>query len=226
MNLPRIYKLNKYLVSSAPFLFFAFMPFLAVAEENGSPYGDVLKFSAGIVTAVLIHEGSHALVAGLTDTHMNWETGSYNQPLGFTESASSNGKGIAVYSAGLLSPIIGSEIVLQSDKIDKNDAFVRGRMAWNILNPILYSLDYWVFRVTNKENQKKYQGDLEGVEHYANEPTAHGFALSMAAIATYQGYRFLQTQSWAPDWLKKNKSNLSMGPLPSGGFILSYKLAF
>lgn len=99
-------------------------------------------------------------------------------------------------------------------------------MAWNILNPILYSLDYWVFRVTNKESQKKYQGDLEGVEHYANEPTAHGFALSMAAIATYQGYRFLQTQSWAPDWLKKNKSNLSMGPLPSGGFILSYKLAF
>jgi hypothetical protein len=52
MNLPRIYKLNKYLVSSAPFLFFAFMPFLAVAEENGSPYGDVLKFSAGIVTYV------------------------------------------------------------------------------------------------------------------------------------------------------------------------------
>ncbi len=220
------YKLKKYLVSSTIFLFLTFMPSWAGAQENRNPYGDVLKFSAGIVAAALIHEGSHALVAGLTDTHMNWEIGNYNQPIGFTEKANSDAKGIAVYSAGLLSQVIGSELILQTDKVDKNGAFIRGMMAWNILNPILYSLDYWFFRVTNRENEKKYQGDLEGIKHYANEPTAHGFALSMAAIATYQGYRFLQTQSWAPDWLKGKKSNLSMAPHPSGGFILTYKLAF
>jgi hypothetical protein len=219
-------KIARFIISVIAVLLWGFIPSFASAAEDGVTLGSALRFSAGIASAFLIHEGSHALVAGLTNTDMNWEMGNYNQPIGFTENASSNGKGIAIYSAGLLSQVVGSEIILQSDKIDKNDAFIRGMMAWNILNPILYSLDYWVFRVTNKENQKKYQGDLEGMEHYANEPTAHGFALSMAAIATYQGYRFLQTQSWAPDWLKDNFNGLSLAPLPSGGFIIGYEFTF
>jgi len=213
-------------MSSTTFLVFAFIPPLASAEENDLTYISILKFSAGIVTASLIHEGSHALIAGLTNTHMSWKGGTYNQPIGFTTNPSSDAKGVAIYSSGLLSQVIGSEIILQADRIDKNDAFVRGMMAWNIINPILYSLDYWVFRFTNKETQGKYQGDIEGIEHYSNEPTAQGFALAMAAIATYQGYRFLKTQSWAPGWLKGNVHNLNMSPLPSGGLMLTYKWAF
>ncbi len=205
---------------------FGLMPNPVMSGEDDLTYVSVLKYSGGILAAALIHEGSHALVAGVTGTHMNWETGTYNQPIGFTEKAGSDAKGVALYSSGLLSQIIGSEIILQGDKIDKNDAFVRGMMTWNILNPILYSLDYWVFRNSNKSNGNSYQGDLEGIEHYSNRATANGFALSVSAIAVFEGYRFLKTQTWAPDWLKEEKHKISLAPLPSGGFLLGYRFSF
>lgn len=187
-----IRKRVKYVMILIALIIIAFRVTWASAAEKDITSSSVLKFSAGIVAAFSIHEGAHALVAELTDTDMDWEIGNYNQPIAFTEHANSDAKGAAINSAGLLSQAIGSEIILQSDKIDKNDAFVRGMMAWNIVNPILYALDYWFFHRSNKENGNTYQGDIQGVEHYTNEPTAHGFALSMTAVAAFQGYRFLK----------------------------------
>lgn len=197
----------------------------AESQENSLAYS-FLKFSAGVITGALIHEGAHALVAAATDISMNWKIGTYNQPIGFTEEAKSKDKGLAVYSAGLLSQVISAEFILQADKIDKNDSFVRGLMAWNVLNAVFYTLDYWVFKITNKGDGDNYQGDLKGIEHYSNEALAQGLAFSIAALATYQGYRFLKTQTWAPDWLKNNRQNFSMSPLPHGGLIFSYEIKF
>ncbi|MGB9700736.1 MAG: hypothetical protein ACPL5I_15280 [Thermodesulfobacteriota bacterium] len=157
----------------------------ANSQENYLAYS-FLKFSGGVIAGALIHEGAHAFVAGLTDTRMSWKIGTYNQPIGFTEEVKNKDKGVAVYSAGLLSQIIGAEVILQADKIDKNDSFIRGLMAWNVLNAVFYSLDYWVFKITNKGNGYNYQGDLKGIEHYSNEALAQGFAISIAALATYQ----------------------------------------
>lgn len=201
-------------------------PTCAISGENDLTSFSIVKYSAGILTAALIHEGAHALVAELTGTHMNWEIGRNNQPIWFTEKADSDAKGVAVYSAGLLSQTTGAEIILQADRIDKNDAFVRGLMTWNILNPILYSLDYWFLRWSNRNNGQNYQGDLGGIEHYSDERTANAFALSISAIAIFQGYRFLKTQTWAPDWLKTNLNNFNLNPLPAGGFLLTYKFSF
>lgn len=110
----------------------------AQAEED--LLSSILKFSAGVVGGALIHEGAHALVAGVTDTKMSWKNGTYNQPVGFTEEAKSKDKGVAVYSAGLLSQVIGAELILQADKLDKNDSFVRGMMTWNVLNAVFNPL--------------------------------------------------------------------------------------
>ena len=198
----------------------------ASAGEKDITYSSVLKFSAGIVAAFSIHEGAHALVAELTNTDMDWELGNYNQPIAFTEHSSSDSKGAAISSAGLISQAIGSEIILQSEKIDKNDAFVRGMMAWNIVNPIMYSLDYWFIHISNQRNGNTYQGDIEGIEYYTNESTANGFALSMLGIACLQGYRFLKTQSWAPDWVKGESHTINFAPLPSGGLVMTYKFVF
>jgi hypothetical protein len=206
--------------------FLGFMPSYASAGEDGITFGSALKFSAGIVSGFLIHEGSHAVVAGLTNTEMDWKAGTLNQPFAFTENADTNWKGFLVNSAGLISQSVGAEIILQCNKIDKNDAFVRGMMTWDILNPLLYSLDYWVIHSTNKINGGHYQGDLAGIEHYTSKATADGFAISISAIAIFQGYRFLKTQSWAPDWLKENSQNMSLAPLTSGGFIIAYQFDF
>jgi hypothetical protein len=222
----KILNIPRYIMSLTAILFLGFIPSYASAVEEGFPLGSALKFSAGIASAFLIHEGSHALVAGLTNTDLHWEMGTFNQPIAFTENANTDSKGFAITSAGLISQAVGAEIILQADKIDKNDAFVRGMMTWNILNPVLYSLDYWIFHSTNKINRYSYQGDLAGIERYSNKSTADGFALSISAIAVFQGYRFLKTQSWAPDWLKDNTRTMSLAPLPSGGVIIGYKFDF
>ncbi|MBT8489417.1 MAG: hypothetical protein KJN62_00045 [Deltaproteobacteria bacterium] len=198
----------------------------AGAEDNKITYGSACKFGAGIISAYMIHEAGHFLVAGATGTHLHWEVGSYNQPLGYTESADSDDKGVAVNSAGLIFQLIGSEVILYSDKIDKNDAFVRGMMAWNIINPILYSLDYWFIRRTNQQQSNKYRGDIEGVEYYSNKRTANIFAFSVAALASFQGYRYLKTQDWAPEWIKGETHTVNFAPMPSGGFALMYEYRF
>jgi hypothetical protein len=137
-----------------------------------------------------------------------------------------NAKGLAINSAGLITDSVGAEIILRVDKIDKNDNFVRGILTWEILNPIKYSLDYWFIHITNKGNGETFQGDLQGIEYYSNKTTANAFALSITALSIYQGYRFLQTQSWAPDWLKADSHQVHLTPLPSGGLILTYKFDF
>jgi hypothetical protein len=197
----------------------------ANAEEWGATYIALLKFSAGIVTAFAIHEGAHSLVADLTDTEMDWEVGTFNQPLGFHERATNNSRGYAVHSAGLVAQTINSEIILQCDSIDKNDAFVRGMMAWNIINPISYAADYWFVHRTNKKTGTSYQGDLEGVEHYSNKSAANAFAGALVAVSVFQGYRFIKTQSWAPKWLR-NSDNLVLEPLSSDGAALKYSIRF
>lgn len=202
-----------------------YIPYVS-AEQDGMNYCSILKFCSGILTAFSIHELSHAVVAELTNTKIHWEAGTYNQPIGFIEYADSDLKGFSLNSAGLLSQVIGSEIILYKDGINKNDPFVQGFMTWNILNPIMYSLDYWFLHITNKEKDNTYQGDLEGIEHYSNEATAHGFAFSMTGLAIFQGYRFLKTQSWAPDWLKSESHNMSFEPKSSGGYLLKYKVHF
>jgi hypothetical protein len=186
----------------------------------------ILKYSAGFASAFLIHEGAHFLAAEATGTDMNWELGNYNQPLAFTEEADSDTDGLIVNSAGLVTQAIGAEIILQVDRIDKNDDFVRGMMYWNILNPIFYALDYWFINITNDETADGYQGDIQGIEHYSDEKTANVFAASMVAFAGIQGYRFLKTQDWAPNWLKDEAQNLNFAPTPTGGFSFSYTINF
>jgi len=225
--LPKRIKRNIFLAGLVGALLFILTGHQSVfAAEDAITARSVAKFTAGVLASAAVHETAHALVAAATDTNMTWKVGNYNQPLAFTENAASNSKGVAVYSAGLIAQLICSEIILDVDSIDKNDAFVRGMMTWNILNPILYALDYWVFRISNQQNGNTYQGDLAGIEHYSSEGAAQAFAVGITAIAAFQGYRFLKTQDWAPDWLKAVPDEVSLLPLRSGGAMLTYEARF
>jgi hypothetical protein len=186
----------------------------------------VLKFATGMITAYALHETGHAIVAKATNTDLEWGVGTYNQPLGFTEHAKHNGDGVCLHAAGLLTQEISSEIILRSDSIDKNDNFVRGMMFWNIVNPIVYSLDYWFLKRSNKKEGTHYQGDLMGVEHYSNEATASGFAAVMTGVAICQGYRFLKVQKWAPNWIRNSSAQISLQQAGSCGKALTIQVAF
>ena len=184
------------------------------------------KFAGGITTAFMIHEGGHAVVAALTGTKLDWRIGDLNQPIKFNEHAKSDDRGLAINAAGLITQTIAGEIILQSEDIDINSAFWRGMMAWNILNPISYALDYWFIHRTNKRYNVSYAGDIAGIEYYSSKETANAFAFAISATAFVQGYRFLKTQSWAPDWLKSTSHNLTVQPLSSGGALLACRFDF
>jgi len=199
----------------------------AFAFESDITLGSTAKFFGGILAAHCIHEGAHALVAEAYDTDLDWEIGTYNQPIGFTENTDSDSKGLAINSAGLLAQVLGSELILQVDSIDKNDPFVRGMMAWNIINPILYAADYWFIRKTNQETRSgRYQGDIQGIEYYSNESKANTFGICMVAVAAFQGYRFIKSQSWAPKWMNGDSHSLKFDMQPSGGFLLTCTFKF
>lgn len=138
----------------------------------------------------------------------------------------SDEQGVGLYSAGLISQAVGSEIILRTDRIDKNSSYVQGMMAWNMINPILYSLDYWFFHISNRNGGNSYQGDLQGIEHYSNKTVANSFSPSFFGLALWQGYRFVQTQTWAPDWVKSEIHKVSFLPLASGGIFMKYRLEF
>jgi len=198
----------------------------AACDETPITIVSLVKFAGGAVSAFMIHEGAHFMVAEATHTNLGWEIGNYNQPIAFTENAKSDSDAVAVYSAGLVSQVVGSEIILDVDQINKNDAFVRGMMAWNIVNPIIYALDYWFIHISNDTNGTTFQGDIQGIEHYSSERTANLFAGSMVALATFQGYRFMKTQSWAPEWIRDKTQNLHFANTPDGGFCLGFRIEF
>lgn len=203
-------------------------PSSANAADDSFELKPVLKFAGGIVSAFMIHEGAHALVAGVTGTSMDWKVGDVNQPIQFTEHSTSISKGFAINSAGLLAQAGCSEFILFNDKIDKNDSFVRGMMLWNLLNPLAYAADYWFIGRTNSINGKTFKGDLSGVEFHSGKRTADIFAATMVTLATFEAYRYVKTQSWAPEWLKDKgePEHFSLAPLPSGGALLSYTVRF
>jgi hypothetical protein len=201
-------------------------PGQSYADETETMLVSVFKFAGGVISAFAIHEGAHFAAGQITGTSLDWRVGSFAQPIEYEENAKDDSDGLIVASVGLVAQLAGSEVILNVDRIDKNDAFVRGMMAWNIFNPIMYALDYWFIHNINDKNGDSYQGDLQGIEYYSSERTANIFAGGMVALATFQGYRFLKTQTWAPEWIKDNTQNLHFAGTPEGGFFLGLKIDF
>lgn len=198
---------------------------MAQAETWGQKH-PLLAFSAGILSSYAIHEAAHTVTAAVTDTDLTWEVGTYNQPLGFTEDAESDSAGAWVHASGLIAQVATSEVILQVDSIDKNANYVRGMMAWNVLNPVIYAVDYFIIGQSNNIDDTGYQGDIAGVEHYTDKATADLFAMSMAGIAIFQGIRFLNTQDWMEASHKYQAWHFDIAPVKHGGLQLSFSLDF
>jgi hypothetical protein len=190
------------------------------------PSISVIKFCTGIITAYALHEVGHAAAAHFTGTDIDWGVGTYNQPLGFEEDADNDTDGMLIHASGLVTQVVVSEVILQSDSIANNSNMVRGMMFWNIVNPIIYSLDYWFIRRTNKESDTSYQGDIEGFENYTDDTSANIFAAGMAAIAAFQGYRYIRTQTWAPQWMQRDDVRLNLQASGRKGMALMVEIDF
>lgn len=201
-------------------------PAWADSDKNEPALLSLGKFTTGVLAAYALHEVGHWAAAELTNTDIDFGAGRYNQPIGFTENADNDTDGMIVHASGLVTQLLVSHVILESDSIDKNDTLVRGMMFWNIVNPIVYALDYWFLRRTNQEGPTSYQGDIEGFENYSSEDAANIFAGTMAMIAAIQGYQYIKTQDWAPDWVTNNKIQVSCEPSPGQGAMLRIRVRF
>ena len=152
-----------------------------------STLSKTLKITSGVVSAYALHEAGHWVAAELTGTDMDWSSGTYNQPIAFTEYSENNYDGTLINAAGLTTQLLSSEIILQ---LDAHNSYLDGMMLWNLINPIMYSIDYWLLHRTNKISDDNYQGDIAGIEFYNDRQTANIFAIGVAAIAAWQGYRY------------------------------------
>ena len=184
-----------------------------------------LGFGAGVLAAYGIHEAGHWAAAAVTGTELQWESGTYNQPLGFTEDADSDTNGAVLHGSGLVAQAVCGEVILAVDSIDKTHPVVWGMMFWNVANPVIYAIDYWFLHSSNQVNADGYQGDLAGIEHYAGKTTANTFAAASATLAIWQGYRFWKAQDKtpAPD---ADPLQLSVAPVPEGGAMFSIQFQF
>jgi hypothetical protein len=193
--------------------------------ENYGWSGAALGFGAGILSAYALHEGAHWAAAGLTGTDLNWESGTYNQPLGFTEDADNDTDGAILHGAGLVGQALCGEVILAMDGINKTKAYVRGLMFWNIANPVIYAFDYWFLHRSNRIDAEGYQGDLAGIEHYAGKDAANIFTAASLGVALWQGYRFWKAQDGAPA-PQGYGLKLGFGPAPQGGGLFMFEIPF
>lgn len=196
------------------------------AENAKASSVEWLTFSTGVVAAYAIHEFGHITAAHITDTKLRWKAGTANQPIGFSENAKNKNDGLMIVSAGLLLQLVNSEIILRTNKINKKNTFIQGVMAWNIINPISYALDYWCIHRSNFEKGDYYQGDIQGIEYYSDQPTANGFAIAIVAMALSQGYRFLKAQRQTSEPVQSPSHAFHFLPLSKRKFVLSYQIRF
>jgi len=172
-----------------------------------------VKFAGGALTSYMIHEGGHYFAAEVTNNDMEWEFMKDGQLISFYSNPESDHDGLYINSAGLVSQAIMSEIIIDS-KLNNDDFFVRGMMFWNVLNPIMYAVDYWWLKRTNEIKDNTYFGDLAGIEYYSDKKTANIFAGTMVLLALWHGHRFCSEET----------TNFNLMPIKDGvGLNFTYR---
>lgn len=97
---------------------------------------ELLALLAGMGAGLLNHEAGHHLAATVLQDDIGWSGESWRCQ-GECEAA-------AIARYGLIGQALSSEILLNSPAIPKNHPFVAGWLAWNIANPVLYTLRHEV----------------------------------------------------------------------------------
>jgi len=144
----------------------------------------VVGFGAGFVAGGAFHELSHAVVAKIEDVHMEW--GGFTPR--WTAYTNDSGKLRNIAFAGFGGEILSSEIILGVPAIPKDNAFVLGWLAWDILDPILYTLQ--------DSLQKGGYGDIETLRN--NGVNTDLMKVGLIAHALVTAYRLYKDPKFVP----------------------------
>lgn len=126
---------------------------LTPSQAKWSLAKKVVGVTAGWCAGFVGHELGHQFVATIENVDMTWRR---NSPIEWWAQTDSKTRLRNIALGGFASEILGSEIVLEWDKIPKDNSFVIGYLLWNITNPILYTI--------KNETRKRGYADLKTID--------------------------------------------------------------
>lgn len=113
---------------------------IALTTNCATSSKDLAKFSAGLATGLGIHEGSHYVVAKTQGMDPEYD---FKHPTSISykkyTSKKNNEKAI-VSGAGLVSQTLATEVILNTEKIPKDNSYVLGILAFSIGDNLRYGL--------------------------------------------------------------------------------------
>lgn len=101
---------------------------------------DVAKFFGGGVTGLGIHEGSHYIAANTQGMKPKYRLDNPTEIKYDEYEDKKDSQKRLVSSAGLVGQIIATEVILNTEKIPKDDSYVLGILAFTIGNNLRYGL--------------------------------------------------------------------------------------
>ncbi len=153
-----------------------------------------MGFAAGFASGFLFHEAGHEVVARAENVDMSW-----NGDNRWFAKTSSDSKLRNIAFAGFGAQVVSTEVILGIDKIPKDNAYVLGWLAFNVLNSFLYPL--------RNELQGGY-GDLETLRRTGIDT---GYVeIGMVAYGLLTAYRVYKNPKFIP-YVKATKEEIIFG---------------
>lgn len=94
------------------------------------------SFLAGVGTGYVIHEAGHHVMANELGEDISWSQQNKGICWWVEDSSSSNLRKIAL--AGFGADVLGSNIIMGTKRIPKDNSYVLGILAFELINPLLY----------------------------------------------------------------------------------------
>ena len=169
---------------------------VAWADEVSEARWDLAKkgtgFAAGLASGFLFHEAGHEVVARAENVNMSWSGDRWTV-------RTSGGSLRNIAWAGFGAQVISTEVILGFDKIPKDNAYVLGWLAFNILNSFTYPL--------RNELQNGY-GDLETLRRTGVDT---GYVeIGMVVYGLLTAYRIYHNPKFIP-YIRATKEEVALG---------------
>lgn len=161
---------------------------------------DYLKFALGVGSGYVIHEAAHQAVAEVNGTPFKWQNGFGSTWV--TSNKTSDSERYELASAGLVSQVLSTEIILNTKDIPKDNEYVIGLLTFNVLNALLYVVSDGV--ISPHDNY----GDIEMMDKAGLDRDYVGTFLVVHSLYTiYRAYY----KTDIPVYLTMNKNEIKIG---------------
>ncbi len=176
------------------------LSFLFLSSTSTAFAFDYLKFALGVGSGYVIHEAAHQAVAEVNGTPFKWKNG-FGSAWVISNNTSDRER-YELASAGLVSQVLSTEIILNTKYIPKDNEYVIGMLAFNIVNALLYVVSDGIL------NPDDNYGDIEMMDKAGlKREYVSAFLVVHSLYSIYRVYY----KTDIPVYLSMSKNEIKMG---------------